>query len=149
MRDRERSLQRPADTLRVAVVGASEVEAYQVPLEQTFEAVLERELAPDFERQGKRVDVLNFGVAGYSLAQQYLTLQNHIWKYDPQVVVLIFDDYLILKDTLKTDPPSPRGRPDSLLHRAGRTAGARRSDTLSQIAEILRPASNCEEKPNC
>ena len=109
MRDRERPVQRSADTLRVAVLGASNAEAREVPLEQTFEAVTQRELTPDFERRGKHIDVLNFGVTGYTLAQQYLTLRNHIWKYDPQVVVLIWDQYLLLKNTLKTDPPGPEG----------------------------------------
>jgi hypothetical protein len=99
MRDRERPLQRPAGVLRVAIVGSSDVEGYGVPLEQTFEAVLERRLMELFKPRGKQADVLNFGVAGYSGPQEYLTLQNHVWKYDPQIVVVVWNQFLGLKNT--------------------------------------------------
>jgi len=104
LRDHERPVQRPVDTLRVAVVGPSDAEAIYVPLEQTFEAAMERNLAPLFQPRGNRVDVLNFGVLGYAQSQQYLTLHNHVWKYDPQLVVQVWNQIGLLRNTPETDP---------------------------------------------
>jgi lysophospholipase L1-like esterase len=89
-RDAERSLERPAGALRVAVLGDSFTEALQVPLEKTFPARLERELNECRPGGVPRVEVLNFGVSGYGTAQQLLTLRERVWQYDPQVVLLAF-----------------------------------------------------------
>ena len=97
MRDIERPLARSPHTLRVAVIGASEAEAAQVPLNETFEAVMTREISRTLRERGWNVEVLNFGVDGYTPAQAYLTLQNHVWKYDPQVVIFLFSAWTVQK----------------------------------------------------
>lgn len=89
-RDRERSYEKPADTVRIAVLGNSWTEALQVPLERTYAAVLEKKLNESACFPGKRIEVLNFGVAGYSTAQELLTLRQELWKYRPDVVLLAF-----------------------------------------------------------
>lgn len=89
-RDEERSYDKPANTLRVAVLGNSWTEALQVPLEKTYTAVLQQELTKRACFASQRVEVLNFGVAGYSTAQEFLTLQQEVWKYRPDVVLLAF-----------------------------------------------------------
>ena len=89
-RDRERRYDKPADVVRIAVLGNSWTEALQVPLEKTYEAVLEQLLNERGCFPGDRVEVLNFGVAGYSTAQELLLLQQEVWKYHPDVVLLAF-----------------------------------------------------------
>lgn len=89
-RDLERSYDKPADVLRIAVLGNSWTEALQVPLEKTYEAVLEQLLNERGCFPGKRVEVLNFGVAGYSTAQEWLLLQQEVWNYHPDMVLLAF-----------------------------------------------------------
>ncbi|HTZ45986.1 MAG TPA: hypothetical protein VMH20_00235 [Verrucomicrobiae bacterium] len=87
-RDVERSYQKAPNTVRVAVLGNSWTEALQVPQEKTFCAVLEKRLSASPCYAGKEIEVLNFGVAGYSTAQEVLTLEQEVWKYDPDVVLL-------------------------------------------------------------
>jgi hypothetical protein len=111
MRDRERPAARPARTLRVAVVGSSEADASQVPFDRTFESVLNRDLSAWLRPAGRRADVLNFGVPGYTFSQEYLTLRNHVWKYDPQVVVLLFSAFPVLKTTRDLLPGELKGAP--------------------------------------
>jgi hypothetical protein len=89
-RDRDRSYAKPGDTLRIALLGNSWTEALQVPLEKTYGSVLEQKLAEANCFSGKRVEVLNFGVAGYSTAQELLLLQQEVWKYHPDIVMLAF-----------------------------------------------------------
>jgi len=77
-RDRERRMEKPAHTTRIAVLGNSWTEALQVPLESTFCAVMERELARCAAASDNRVEVLNFGTSGYSSAQELLTLRLEV-----------------------------------------------------------------------
>ena len=89
-RDRERSYSKPLNTVRIAVLGNSWTEALQVPLEKTYCSVVERLLTRSPCFAGKNVEVLNFGVAGYSTGQELLTLQQEVWKYQPDMVLLAF-----------------------------------------------------------
>lgn len=87
-RDVERAYDKPDSTVRIAVLGNSWTEALQVPQEKTYTAVLERKLTGSACFAGKRVEVLNFGVAGYSTGQELMMLQEEVWKYHPDFVLL-------------------------------------------------------------
>jgi hypothetical protein len=86
----QRGPDKPPGTLRLAVLGDSFIEAFQVPDEQTFCAVLERELAGCDAFRGRSIEVLNFGVSGYGTTQELLMLREYVWQYDPDLVVLAF-----------------------------------------------------------
>lgn len=87
MRDKERTVTVAADTLRVAVLGDSMIAATEVPLEHTMSQLLEARLQTAMGPTPK-VEVLNFGVGGYTLSQELLLLQNRIWAFRPDVVLL-------------------------------------------------------------
>jgi hypothetical protein len=89
-RDVERSYEKPANTMRIAVLGNSWTEAMQVPLDKNYCSVLERTLSGHSCYAGKRVEVLNFGVSGYSSAQELLLLREEVWKYHPDFIILAF-----------------------------------------------------------
>jgi hypothetical protein len=116
MRDRERPVARPPQTLRVAIIGASDAVAAEVPFEKTFKSVMNRDLSQALEPRGWQADVLTFGVGGYTLSQQYLTLHDHVWKYEPQVVVLLFSSSTVLKTTRTFFPGELQGAPVYLLN---------------------------------
>ncbi len=88
LRDRDHTTQKPPGTLRIAVVGDSYAEALQVSLEDAFWAVMERKLQACPAFGGRKVEVLNFGVSGYGTAQELLTLEQQVWAYAPDVVLL-------------------------------------------------------------
>jgi hypothetical protein len=104
MRDRERRIEAEPDTVRIAVVGSSGAAGLQVPLDRTFQAVAERKLNRALADAGKRVEVLNFGVPGYTLAHEYLTLKNHVWKYRPSIVVLANPTFAVMTATRELFP---------------------------------------------
>ncbi|HZY59150.1 MAG TPA: SGNH/GDSL hydrolase family protein, partial [Candidatus Binataceae bacterium] len=88
LRDREHPERKPPHTLRIAILGDSFTEAKQVPLEQTFCAVIERRLKSCPALAGRDVETLNFGVDSYGTAQELMTLRRQAWKFSPDVVVL-------------------------------------------------------------
>ncbi|MEG4342832.1 SGNH/GDSL hydrolase family protein [Microcoleus sp. A003_D6] len=91
LRDREHTKAKPPNTLRVAVLGDSFTEAIHVPVEQTFWSKLERKLGNCAAIKGrKNVEVINFGVQGYSTAQELVMLRKNVWDYNPDIVVLAF-----------------------------------------------------------
>ena len=87
-RDREHSLAKPIDTIRIAVLGDSYCEAMQVDLNQTFWSVMEHHINDCLPTGSSTVEVLNTGVSGYGTAQELLTLQHRVWAYEPDVVLL-------------------------------------------------------------
>ncbi len=89
-RDVSRNYEKPPNGFRIAVLGNSWTEALQVPLDKTYCSVLERKLAGLACFAGKHVEVLNFGVSGYSTAQELLLLQQEVWKYHPDMVIVAF-----------------------------------------------------------
>lgn len=90
MRDREHSIEKPSGVYRIAVLGDSYAEARQVEIEEAFWAVLERELAACPGRNGRTIEVLNFGMAGYGTTQELLTLQHRALAFEPDLVLLAF-----------------------------------------------------------
>jgi len=96
----EYSFEKPPGTLRIAVLGDSFTEAQHVAFDDTFCAVVQRDLQAQcpFAIGGDRlprqiftqVEVINFGCDGYGTAQELLTLRHWVWRYSPDVVVLAF-----------------------------------------------------------
>jgi len=89
-RDREHSKQKPENTLRIAVLGDSFTDAWQVPLEKTFCSVMERSLSRCNALGGKKVEVINFGVSGFGTARELIMLGYKVWDYSPDIVILAF-----------------------------------------------------------
>ena len=149
LKDREHTLQRPPNTIRIAVIGSSETAAMQVSPEQSFTGLLERNLNQRLQGSPQKVETLNFGVDGYNLAQIYYTLHNHVWPYDPQIVILCYPHFLALKNIPELSPDVPDktrylvfrdGKPEldeSSRASMARTPAARRTywrDTLADLA---------------
>ena len=83
MRDKERKLIKEEGVTRIAVLGDSFVEGVQVSNEDVLTKKMEDYL-------GEKVEVLNFGVAGFGTLQAYLTYKERVQKFKPDIVVLGF-----------------------------------------------------------
>lgn len=106
LRDIEHSVQKPENTLRIAVIGDSYAEALQVDLNEIWWRIMQDKLNSCAYFDRNKVEVINFGVSGYSTAQEYITLKEKVWKYSPDVVILaittnndITDNYRPFKKT--------------------------------------------------
>lgn len=109
LRDRERSLKKPARTRRVVVLGDSYIEAFNVPLEKTFTAYLEAHLNRCGRDRDWQAEVLNFGVGGYGTAQELLTYRLHARHYEPDVVLLaVYTSNDVANNHPRLNPASSR-----------------------------------------
>ena len=90
LRDVEHPVEKPAPTLRVAILGDSYSEAAQVQMDQSFWSVMGRQLDGCPVVNAKKVEVINFGVDGYGTDQELLTLREQVWSYAPDIIVLVF-----------------------------------------------------------
>jgi hypothetical protein len=119
MRDREHTFAKPPDTIRIAVLGDSFAEAFQVPMEKTFWTVMEQRVQ-DCARSNKlkvgwagmKVEVLNFGVSGYSTARELIMLRQRVWQYSPDIILLLVTPRNDIRDNSQVlDPFANSGLP--------------------------------------
>jgi hypothetical protein len=82
LRDREHSIVKPPETLRIAILGDSYAEALQGC--KAF--------------GGRRVEVINFGISGFSTARELITLRQRVWQYSPDIVLLVVTTSNDIKD---------------------------------------------------
>lgn len=87
-RDAERTWKKPPNTYRILVLGDSFVEAFNVPLERTFPALLEAKL--NAASSSRRFEVLALGQSGFGTADEYMRYVNYGVRYSPDMVILAF-----------------------------------------------------------
>ncbi len=102
LRDREHALAKPANTVRIALLGDSYCEALQVPLEQTFWWQLQQQLEACDQFKGKHVEIINFGVSGFGTAQELITLRQQVWQYSPDMVMLLLTTNNDISDNVRS-----------------------------------------------
>lgn len=100
-RDVDWTLEKPPGILRVAVIGDSYVEAFQVELPETFPKIAERQL----ERRGRKVQVMSFAQSGFTTTEELLVLQRDVLPFQPDLVVLFFFPYNDIRDVSKALAP--------------------------------------------
>lgn len=86
MRDSSLALEKPPGVVRIAAVGDSMVEGYQVSSDQTFVKQLANRLTAD----GIKSEGLNFGMSGFSTTQALYLFKEKIQKYHPDVLILAY-----------------------------------------------------------
>jgi len=119
LRDREHTIAKPPGTIRIAVLGDSFAEALQVPLEKTFWTVMEQRIQDSARAlelkagsAGMKVEVLNFGVSGFSTARELILLRQRVWQYSPDLVLLLVTTRNDIRDNARAlDPYANSGLP--------------------------------------
>jgi D-alanyl-lipoteichoic acid acyltransferase DltB (MBOAT superfamily) len=126
MRDREYSKEKPANTLRIALLGPSHVMGNGVADGATFETLVEDRLNREFKHgRYTHVEILNFGVDGYALTQQVAILEDRVLDFKPDVVIathyqrnrVMTERYL--QKVVNEDVRVPYAPVEAMLERAG------------------------------
>jgi hypothetical protein len=101
LRDREHAKAKPPGTIRIAVIGDSYPEALPVNLEEAFWSIMADKLTQCSVFGSSKIEVINFGVSGYGTAQEMLTLEQRVWAYAPDVVMLTVTTNNDISDNLR------------------------------------------------
>jgi D-alanyl-lipoteichoic acid acyltransferase DltB (MBOAT superfamily) len=88
-RDKEYSLQKPASTHRIAMIGASVEMGGGVTNDEVYEAVLEDNLNRHHaDGYYSNHEVLNFSVGGYGMLHKFMIAEQKIDRFEPDMVLL-------------------------------------------------------------
>lgn len=85
-RDVAWELNKALGVYRVAIVGDSFVEAFQVPLADTFHKIAEKQL----NSNGYQVELMSFGQSGFTTTEEFLIIRDEVLTFKPDLVVLFF-----------------------------------------------------------
>ena len=90
-RDKERTVEKHKKLIRMVVMGDSSVAAYEVSFEKTPAQLLEGYLNgtnPGEFTQKTKYEVLNFGIGGFGIGQNFLTNRAYVKDFFPDYVFL-------------------------------------------------------------
>jgi hypothetical protein len=87
MRDRDYAQAKPTGVYRIACLGASHLMGGGVPGEATFENLVEDRINSEGGiAGGRRVEILNFGVDGYSAIERVAAFEERVLPFQPDAV---------------------------------------------------------------
>jgi hypothetical protein len=124
MRDRDRPQAKPAGVYRIAFFGPSIVMGSGVGDGETLTDFLEQHLNAIADG-GPRYEVLNFGVAGYSLLEQLALIEERAFAFQPDAVFIADSPWLHrpvvshLLDAIFRGTPIPYPGLEDVLRRTG------------------------------
>jgi hypothetical protein len=102
MHDRDRSMVAAPGTVRIAFLGDSMIVGQQVPMDRTMTQRVEQRLSQATALGGRRVEALNFAVGGYALSQMYLSLDERVWAFHPDIVAVCVSQLTVPNSYRKT-----------------------------------------------
>lgn len=88
-RDNSFTEEKPEDTIRIMIFGDSITFGRGVNQSDTYPKVVEKKLNNYFKQD---IQVINAGVSGYGMKDQYLLLKNKGVKYEPDIVVITINN---------------------------------------------------------
>ena len=87
LRDKEYSLEKTANTFRVAVIGGSFTVPVGVEIDQAFHSILENRLNQEFP--DLNYEFINFAVSGYRINNKIAALKQKALEYKPDLILFI------------------------------------------------------------
>jgi D-alanyl-lipoteichoic acid acyltransferase DltB (MBOAT superfamily) len=145
MRDLPYTLDKPANTFRIALLGSSRDMGAGVGDTQTFETIIENELNAKFTGQPyDQYQILNFSIGGYSMLQKLYFLQNrNLFDFQPDIVIITPNaahedraSFLHLYQTFSKGIDIPYPYLLDLLDRAGVTPGMGELEALDRLMPL-------------
>lgn len=139
MRDRDYTREKPAGTLRIALLGPSDIMGAGVADSETFENVLERRLNIE-AAGGSRYEILNFAVVSYSMLQQMEMFTTRAVDFAPDLVMAVYHpisdarfcfQYLANLARYGADIPYPELR--QIVKEAGVKPGMRQPESFRRL----------------
>jgi hypothetical protein len=141
-RDRDYEMEKPDETYRIAVLGASITMGSGIENDETFESIAERELNARHGFLGHdRVELLNFSMAGYSVLQSMRALDVKALGFDPDMILCVVhvNEDVMVRRALRAAISQGRALGYPWLEDVVRRSGARRGMSQVKIEQRLEP----------
>ncbi len=100
MRDRARTLNKPAGEFRIAMLGDSVIEGVHVQPDEVVNIQLENIL----RAKGYNAEVLNFGVEGIGTTQELLIYKEKVAQFHPDLVLVTFTSNDVMNNSSVIQP---------------------------------------------
>jgi D-alanyl-lipoteichoic acid acyltransferase DltB (MBOAT superfamily) len=145
MRDRPYDKEKPANTWRAAVTGASHDMGTGVGDDEVYDNVVEDRV--NAESEGVRYEFLNFSVGGYGPVQRLVDIDARMFEFqlDALIYVGIDDLYWMIKDladAAQENLPIPYDHLNDVLREEGITPGTAYAESMQKLKprneELLR-----------
>lgn len=110
-RNYDRTLKKPENIFRVAVLGDSFTQSLHVDYTESFPYRLQESL-DTCSAISKTVEVLNFGISGFSTVQELMSYRHRARNFEPDLVLLVFHSANDLRNNyrkLERYPLAPYG----------------------------------------
>jgi hypothetical protein len=101
MRDRERTLEKPAGEFRIAMIGDSGVEAAQVKADEVVNIRMEKLLQ---DLGYNNIEVMDFAVEGIGTTQELLLYKEKVRQFHPDLVLTMFTDNDVFNNSSTLQP---------------------------------------------
>jgi len=86
-RDSIWTIEKPDNTYRIAAIGDSYVEAFQVESDKSFLGLTQQALNKTLNIS---VELMNFGQSGFTQTEEFIILKNDVSQFSPDMVILFF-----------------------------------------------------------
>ena len=140
MRDQDYALNKPEDTYRVAVLGASYVMGAGVENDETFESIIEDRLNANLANSDTlQYELLNFSVGGYGLIQQVTVSHEQVFDFEPDAILYIVQPGEVRRTIERFLPAIMNGHtirtPElkQILAKSGITDGMKRAEARDRL----------------
>ncbi|MBZ0308825.1 MAG: SGNH/GDSL hydrolase family protein [Anaerolineae bacterium] len=123
--DLNHPVEKPADTVRIAMIGDSFTESAQVQFEERSYRLLQKKLNESPPDPNKQYETLNFGISNFSVAQFMLAYDLYAAKYQPDYVFITLFYTQFLRNvpgsgySISSSSDSLQIRPYYVLNEAG------------------------------
>lgn len=89
MRDKDYTKEKPANTYRYALLGASTEMGWGVEGVDVFEAIVEEKMNETLAGSNRSVEILNFSVPSYTVLQSLKQLDTQVPEFNPDEIFLV------------------------------------------------------------
>ncbi len=140
MADKDYTLEKPDDTFRIVMLGASRAMGWGIESDKRFETLLEDRFNEEMTGgKYKHYEILNFSVSSYDIAQRLIMLEDRASKFDADAMIYIAGPLDVDYNHHARMLHNGVAMPFDFMDRINKEARVKSSQTVAEIKRRLEP----------